>query len=385
MSDKSTEDLHEHMKKQAEMETLKQKVLAEELLIRARNAENKLKQYQEGDKNNAIAKATNYSLMSDDHIAKIQKGNSEYIAAAKNKMVFINDDFEDAIPFFQKNIILLAGQTGDGKSTTVANLIRSVICNKNPVTGQKRRALVITNEEATEDVFNRVTCLSKGWDYKNHDKFTEEQVATFNRMLGILAKRGVLTVIDKNYGGSTNTTSTLEGICQIFDSLIANKEYFDVVLIDYYQNVISSRDNPSLGPYQVQELLANKLDGYKNVYPAAIVLMAQVAPQDKDGKVPFKIRIEGRKSILNVATCCVEIIADKEERVTKWRIHKSRFNGSAGQTITTGWKKGEYVPWTEEFREEVRRWKANAEREAMDKQIGMVAPKVEPTKGEENE
>jgi len=386
MSDKETieDPIHEQIRKRAEVETLKQKVQDDELLIRARSALNKLKQIQENDKNTEIAKTINYGQMSMDEIDKVRKENRDYMESARNKMRFMNKDFDNIVPFFRKNLILVAGRTGDGKSTTVANIIRETIRNTHPDTKKLRRVLVITNEERVEDVFNRVTCLIKGWDYRNHDKFTKEQIDEFDKYIVSLSR--MITVIDNNHGGAIGSTATIEGICLIFDNLIQNKEYYDAVIIDYYQNIMQSRDNPGHAPWQVQEALANKLDGYKNVYPSPIVLLAQVNPQDAEKKTPFKVRIEGRKSILNVATCCMELIANKEDRVTEWVVHKSRFNGAVGETIRTGYDKGQYVEWNDEFRAKVAEWKAKAETDALNKQVGMPAPKaIENGEDEPNE
>lgn len=377
MNKPTTEELIAHVESQAKAETLKQQVMVKEFEIRARVADNKLQQIHENDKNIEIAKTINYGQMSEADVNKVRQENYDYMMAARHKQRFMNKYFDHAVPFFRKNLILVVGRTGDGKSTTVANIIRETISKTDPKTGKKRRVLVITNEERSEDVFNRVTCLIKKWDYRNHEKFTDEQIEIFDYYIKALSQDGMVTVIDNNYGGSIGTTSTLEGICQIFDNLLANKEYFDAVVIDYYQNVIQSRNNPGLGPYQVQEALANKLDNYKNIYPSPIVLLAQIAPPDGDKKVPFKFRIEGRKSILNIATCCMEIIANKEERVTEWHVHKSRFNGAAGQVINTGYEDGRYVEWNDEFKAKVAQWKARAETDALNKQVGLTAPKAE--------
>lgn len=377
MSDETkTEDpIFAGIKDKADFEREKEEVAKIELVVRKRRAENAIDKIQEGDKNAQISKTTSYGALSAEEVRTIQKDNTEYMLAARAKMVFMNEMFAKAIPYFRKNLILIGGKTGEGKSTTVANIAFTTIKKVNKETRKRRRVLVLTNEEKREDVYNRVTCLIKGWHYTNHDKFTDEQLNVFNQYIGVLSDGGMLTVIDDQHGGASGTTTTLEGVCQVFDNLIANDEFYDVVIIDYYQNVKESRHNFAMNEWEVQAAFAKKLDQYKNIYPAPIVLMAQVQQQDPDKKVPFKNRIEGRKVILNVATCCVEMIAKREDLCTEWIMHKSRFNEAVGEKITTGYYNGAYVPYTEEFKAAVAKMKAEREAKEIDKTIKMPSTK----------
>lgn len=359
-----------------ELSAKKEVVLQKELKVKERRLDNELEKMEQRDKDTEIAKKTSYGVMSEEEVRKMQEETADYMLSARNKLRFINESFDKAIPFFRKNLILIGGKTGEGKSTTVANIIRETIRKTDPATGKKRRILVLTNEEKREDVYNRVTCLIKGWHYTNHDKFTDEQVETFKYYQGVLAKDGMMTVVDDNHGGAGGTTTTLDGICTVFDNLLEAKEFYDVVILDYYQNVKESRKFPSMNEWEVQAALAGKLDRYKNVYPAPIVVLAQVQPPDAENKTPFKTRIEGRKVILNVCTCCLEMVANREELTTEWWIHKSRFNEAVGQKITTGYSKGQYVLWDEEFRNMVGRLKAAQQVEELNKASGMTAPKA---------
>lgn len=366
---KFIDPLHEQLERDALKERKKREVLEKELVVRERRANSAIEKIEEGDKASQIAKNTSYGALTEEDVAEKQKENTEYMYSARNKMSFINKDFDEAIPFFRKNLILIGGRTGEGKSTTVANIIREMLAKINPTTGKKRRILVLTNEEKSEDVYNRVTCLIKGYHYTNHDKFTDEQIKTFNQYIKLLSADGMITVVDDSYHGATGTTTTLEGICQVFDNLLAKKEYYDAVLIDYYQNVKESRKNPGMNEWEVQAAFARKLDQYKNIYPAPIVVLAQVQPPDADRSTPFKSRIEGRKSILNVSTCCVEMIANREDFCTEWLIHKSRFNECVGESIVTGYDKGRYVVYDDEFKNKIAELKAKKEAKAFDKSI----------------
>lgn len=385
MSDeKKFEDpIHAQIEQKALLEKKKNEVLEMELKVRERRAENAIDKLEENDKYEEIARTTNYGTLSEEEILSKQKENTEYMQAARHKMRFVNKKFDDIVPFFRKNLILVGGKTGEGKSTTVANIVYSTIELLNPITRKKRRVLVLTNEEKSEDVYNRVTCLFKKWAYVNHDQFTDEQVETFNKYISLLSRDGMVTVIDDTYNGAFGTTTTLEGICQIFDNLIKNNEVYDVVILDYYQNIKESRKNPMMNEWEVQASLVRKLDQYKNVYPGPIVILAQVTPDSEGGGVPFKVRIEGRKSILNVATCALEMVADREKLCTEWIIHKSRFNQAVGQKISTGYDKGRYVLYDDAFKDNVNKMKNTRDMRAFDKMVKMPDTKEKEEKNDE--
>ena len=313
---------------------------------------------------------SNFGIQSKEQIDEIVKNNTEYIEAAKNKMGFIFDgkkakddeapSFDNVVPFFRKNIILIGAPSGEGKSTAVANITYFLLNQKNPKTGKPARILVISNEEKTEDIYNRITCLFTGWKYSNHDTLTPEQVARFNGAIPALATR--VTVINQDHNGSQGVTTTIEGIESIFENLLAKGEVYDAILIDYYQNVCVSKNNPRLSEYDVQARLTRMLDRYKNVYPAPIVVFAQLNPASEENENYFLAKLQGRKLIINVATCILEMVVDKKNRVTQWKVWKSRFNGFVGELIETGFDNGRFVPLTEAFRLSVKEYWAQRDK-----------------------
>lgn len=286
--------------------------------------------------------------MSEERLNNIVSETSEYLELARNSKTFLNNNFNGVVPYFARNVILIAAPTGHGKSTTCANLAYHALL-------QGQKILVITNEEVAGDVYNRIICLIKGWAYVDHGKFTDDQVRTFKEMIPQIGKR--VTVVDDNFGGSPGQTTTIEGMEAIFESLVKKKTNYGVIIFDYYQNVTKSNKNSSWNNWQCQEYLAKYLDSYKSRYNAPIIVLAQLLDYS-DNKPSFKERIEGRKLILNTATCAIELSAERDDQRTAWTIRKSRFSEGVGDTIYTGFSKGKYVEYTPKFANEAELYKA---------------------------
>jgi len=357
----------EELEKTAATEQLKAETAAKRAILDSKIVSSKLEQVEQNERDLELAKKAQYGALSKEQVEKIVKENDDYMEAAMTPIPFITETFDGAVPFFRKNFILIGAHTGSGKSTAVANIAYNCF-KKKRADGKVRRVLVITNEERAEDFYNRITALYKGWHYTNHSEFTEEQRAEFRRMIPILASGGRLTVIDNNHGGSHGVTTSIEGIQGIFEALIENKEWYDVVIIDYYQNIIASKKNPYMNEYEVQARLTRMMDQFKNIYPAPIVMMAQITPQGEKDDVPFQYRIKGRKIIMDATTFACEMVADREHLMTHWIVHKSRFTSVVGQKFKTGYDKGRFVPYTTAFAEQVQRMALD--RKA--RQLGMI-------------
>jgi hypothetical protein len=361
-------------------ETSRKKILLDKTRVDAQ-----LDRQKQDEEDFNILKKANFGRQTDDQIAAIIKDNQDYIDAARKKLDFITDSrksvegtlvgnglgFDVMVPFFRKNLILIGAQTGDGKSTAVANIAFNLMFQKNPVTGKPARILVLTNEERKEDVYNRITCILNGWNYTNHDKFTDEQIEKFNKSIPALASR--ITVIDNVHEGAHGATTSLEGLECIFEGVAASDDPPDAIVLDYYQNVITSKRDPTLDEWKVQARLSRVLDNYKNILPCPIIVLSQVNGPDEKGNPIFFYRIQGRKIIMTVCTCAIEMIVNKKHRVTEWKCWKSRFNECIGESVLTGYDKGRFVPYTEEFKAqreaEVEAYRAKvAEREAQREQ-----------------
>ena len=363
---KISEEFDQYMKEEKDLSQKKKELEVNRINV----------QYDRLKENEQIYAATNkstFGIISDQRAEELAKESTEYFESSSNPILFINKEFDKIVPFFAKNLILIGAKTGEGKSTCVANIVKTIISQKNPKTNKIGRCLLITNEENIIDFYNRITCLLYGWHYVNHDQFTEHQKRTFANMIPTLRSR--ITVVDDTHKSNdtevTGQTTTVEGIEAIFKNMMRDGNYYDCILIDYYQGVTESTKDPSLNEYQVQRRLTHVLEKYRKIYPAPIVLMAQINPPDEEKKTPFQVRLQGTKIICTRATMIMEMIAHRKERMTEWLIHKGRYAESVGDVIKTGYHNGQFVKYDNDFIEEVQKIMDKREEEKINKLNGI--------------
>lgn len=345
-----------------------------------------VKNQQETEKSENVS----FGRMSQEAIENLINNNEDYLEAAKHPIPFICSEFDSIVPFFRKNLVLVTASSGSGKSTCVSNAVFTAMKQKNPLTGKPYRILVLTNEEAPEDFYNRLSCFIKGWKYTNHDKFSDEQRSEFSKFIRIFTQKGNVTVIGDVYENVNGWTTTVEGIVKIFDNMIRDGDIYDVVILDYYQNVTKSREKPELNEYEVQRLLSNEFDRIKNIYPGVIMVMAQIDPlKDEDDGTPYNIRLKGTKLIITKSTFICEIIPEHKLMRSRWRVHKSRFTDAIGKEVITGFDRGRFVPYSIDFQRNVAKLIEKTLEKSKEQELGMGESKptlklVEDEYGPEN-
>ena len=57
---------------------------------------------------------------------------------------------------------------------------------------------------------------------------------------------------------------------------------------------------------------------------------------------------------MNHATTAIEVKADRENLRTEWVFRKNRFKGAVGMSVITGYNKGRYVEYDQEFKTKTR-------------------------------
>lgn len=289
-----------------------------------------------------LLKSLNIGGEGEDYINSLQKKITDYFESIKKSRRFINSDFGGIVPYFEGNLILLGANTGDGKSTTVAN-----ICLANME--QRMRTLVISTEEKDTDVFNRITSLVNNINYADHDKMHPDDVAKFRSAIPSLSK--LVSVVDNNYNGMMNATTTLEGLTAILNSLLEpGAVKFDCIIIDYIQKIIGSEKIKQDSDWVVLKKVMDVLDDFKNKYAAPILVFSQLHPHrggEDAEEAPFEDRIKGYKGILVPVTCAIEISPNKAALKTEWVLHKSRWQSehrvNESRSTMTGWMRGRFT------------------------------------------
>lgn len=254
---------------------------------------------------------------------------------------FVYPELNDIIQLAAGSLALFAASTGSGKSTLTANIAKTLI-------KAKKKVLLIINEEESDDVGARISCLDLGVSihkYKIKGGITdEEKEKIITNMVNI--SRNHITICGLDFKGKSSITTSPEGMKALLTSATGK---FDAVLIDYYQNVNTSIVNPGLKAHEANEMFANDLDYFKNTIGCPIILMAQI----RRGETDYKDRLEGRRLILNKCTDIFELKTDKEHSRSILIIHKDRWLGNQGEEIPMGYKGGAYIPYNQAFEEEV--------------------------------
>jgi hypothetical protein len=373
---KDLDALNEQIEKDIELDRRKKALSIKELDLKEKRVDHQFNELVKNNEETEKSENVKFGQMSNEAIEQVISDNEDYLEAAKHPIPFICDEFDSLVPFFRKNLVMVTSPSGKGKSTACANIIYTAMQKKNPITGKPYKIMVLTNEEAPEDVFNRLSCFIRGWTYTDHDKFTDEQRAEFSKFIRIFTQKGNVTVIGDVYEGVSGWTTSVEGIVKIFDNLIRDGNCPDVVILDYYQNVTRSREQPELNEYQVQRLLANEFDRIKNIFPGVITIMAQIdAPKDDEDTTPYNFRFKGTKLIITKCTFICEIVAEYALLRSTWLVHKSRFTSAMGKKIITGFDRGRYVPYTPDFQRNVAKLvEKNLER-AKEQELGIQEKK----------
>jgi replicative DNA helicase len=274
-----------------------------------------------------------------------------YNEMLKERITLINEPLSATVPFTRENMYLFCAYTGSGKSTVAANITY-------PLWKQGKKVLVLSNEESEQDVIFRIACLELGInfnDYKKGTMTTEDQLRVLSLFPTITKYVKVLDVTYKD-----GITTKVEGIKKALEA-VKKQDSYSCVLIDYYQLIKYSMNDPKKTAYENLNDLRVWLGQYIKASSMPVVLFAQLySVSKKGGAKDIDTRIKDCTAIVEPATVIIEVVPNFEAQTSEFIIHKDRF-GRAGSRIVCGFEKGRYVKISpDEIAEREKRGKLKA-------------------------
>lgn len=242
---------------------------------------------------------------------------------------FISDLFLSDF-FLAQGLVVVGAESGRAKSTTCSNVLHGFLGSST-----ERTAIVISNEEATDAVYERTACIALGVDY----------TAFFRGSLSLSQERKVIDYVENKIiprvevieEGSYDM-SYLEDVQAVLDSAAIHR--VGIVLIDYLQIITQSRKNPQWESYQVSKSLGIYLKEFGKTNGIPVVCFAQLHSTSRGPTMAE--RIQNDKTFYNHGFACIEILPDFETLETTFKIHKDRFFGHTGAEVVAKFKGGRY-------------------------------------------
>jgi replicative DNA helicase len=266
---------------------------------------------------------------------------AQYNKMLAEKITFVNKELTKLIPFTRENLYLFCAYTGSGKTTLVSNILH-------PLWKEKKKCLVLSNEETQEEIILRVACIELGLNFnswKKGEMSLEDQRQAMYLFPQISEYIKIFDVTFKN-----GLTAKLEGIKSALEAV--RKTDYSCVLIDYYQKIHASIDEPDRSKYNILYDLSVYLTQYIKNSNVPVAMCVQLHSIGKRNNIELDSRVKEGPIILEGATVVLELIPNFADSTTEIVIKKDRF-GYTGKKITLGYDRGKFVPMTEEFKKKI--------------------------------
>lgn len=251
-------------------------------------------------------------------------------AVQRNKIPFMSPNFFPGF-YLCQGLVLIGAKSGRGKSTIAGNVEAGILANC-----PDSRVMHITNEENEDAVYERIAAIILQIPfYKVHHKqlgrHEEEKVRRF--IAENVAPR-VEVVSEGDFD-----TSNEEDVISIMEA--AAREGFTATILDYHQNITSSRSNPQKETFKVSKDMGLYYKEYGKRTAMPVIAFAQLSA--KADQSEFKDRVENDKTLFNHAFIAIEAIPDFEAMATTFKMHKDRFCETTGKEVVLQFKGGRFV------------------------------------------
>jgi hypothetical protein len=247
-----------------------------------------------------------------------------------NQVPFISRSFLPGL-WLGQGLIVVGAKSGRAKSTTASNVLAGFLRSV-----PDKSAIVISNEEASDAIYERTACVLLEVNYQDFfrgqlDYRTERGIE--DCIMGLIIPR-VEVVEEGSYD-----MSYIDDVQSVLETAAHDK--VGLVLVDYLQCITQSRAQPDLEAFQISKKLGLYLKDYGKKHGVPVVCFAQLGP-GAEGSTMYE-RVQNDKTFCNHSFLAIEIEPDFETLTTKFRVHKDRFFGYTGKEVVCDFKGGRYV------------------------------------------
>lgn len=277
----------------------------------------------------AFAPTTRTYLQSspEERIAKYQEAKSIRAEILRNKIPFITDAFLPDF-FLSQGLVLVGAESGKSKSTTGANVVAGFLRDTDLT------AIIVTNEEATDAVLERIACCLceiSYVDFYNKRLPPKKAEIVSNTVIEVISR---VEVIESKFWD----TAYIEDVKAVLEAAAQNK--VGLVLVDYLQTITMSREAPELEAFQVSKNLGLYLKDYGRKNGVPVVVLAQLSSSSENRSMAE--RVQNDKTIFNHAFIAIEVIPDFKTLSTTFKVHKCRFGDHSGKEVVMSYSGGRY-------------------------------------------
>lgn len=260
-----------------------------------------------------------------------------------NRLICITPGLTKLVPLEGEEVILLAAQTGDGKSTVAANIVE-------PILAQDKKVLYISTEESFTRILNRLVALRKNWVYNEQNMWSDKMRTERNDAVKDLINSKLLTIIDLNTRGVDKDTgdsvsplsiTNLDNLKTIMESTIRDELEYDLLVLDYITKIRKDGSHGKAEWQVIMNTMAYIEEWCKKTNTPAVVF-CQLKTEEDAKSSDFQTRIKQSKQLYDAVSFAVELNTNREDRTTEWKCHKNRNYGNYFRE-TLKFEKGRYV------------------------------------------
>jgi archaellum biogenesis ATPase FlaH len=175
------------------------------------------------------------------------------VSQMNDRLTFISPNLTKVVPLYGVNVILIAGKSGRGKSSVMANITEPIITNGGFVA-------CISTEEKARSIALRTVCLQLGLNYNTRRHWLSDKLDVIKPALQNLFVESKLKIYDSyTYGKDLESGAKVkalemtsrEGIQMALIDIEKSARKPDVIMLDYITKVSTSTKNNKLQEWQV--------------------------------------------------------------------------------------------------------------------------------------